>query len=85
MKKITTTVMLFAALLFGFTACQNEKKKAEVTTIDETHSEGDGHNHDSESKDENAHVHDSTKSESHLGHDHAAVDTTHDNHEGHNH
>lgn len=39
MKKITTTVMLFAALLFGLTACQNEKKKAEPITIDETHSE----------------------------------------------
>ena len=85
MKKIKTTVMLFAALLFGLTACQSEKKKAEVKTIDETHSEGDLHNYDSESKDENAHAHDSTKYESHSGHDHAADDTTHDDHEGHNH
>lgn len=91
MKKITTTVMLFAALAFGFTACQNQNKKAEETTTEETHSEGDGHNHTEgdghshEGGSTDAHAHDTTGAGSHEGHDHAPGDTTHNANDGHNH
>ncbi|MFN0189231.1 MAG: heavy metal-binding domain-containing protein [Bacteroidia bacterium] len=70
---------------------ENEKHEHGIIGADTSHDtkhqhkEGDGHNYDSESKDENAHPHDSTKYESHSGHDHAADDTIHDKHEGHNH
>ena len=83
MKKNTTSLMLFAALAFGFNACQNEKKKAEETSTEATHSVNDGHDHAAKSKD--AHEYDTLSQMNHEGHDHAAGDTTHSHSDGHKH
>ncbi|MFZ7169625.1 MAG: hypothetical protein ACO1G2_05550 [Bacteroidota bacterium] len=83
MKKFATSILLLSALTFGLIACQNEKKKTDEGSANEAHADDDGHNHDAESK--NVHLNDTTNAESHVGHDHAATDTTHTVSDGHNH
>ena len=76
-------MIVFTVLTIGFTACQNEKKKAEEVSNEEVHAVDDGNNHKAESK--KVHLNDSTKAESHEGHNHAVTDTNHKATDRHNH
>lgn len=83
MKKHTMFIMLFTALNFSISACQNNNQKAEEIHSKTEHSESDGNNHSAETSE--THGLDSTIVTNHDGHEHAPGDTTHREGDGHNH